>query len=133
MALTLEQFFRATPAYGFAWDGENCLTWPASWAMQCGHPDPAEPFRGRFKSRRAAMRFVRERGGLLAVAAAGAVRAGLPAIDPAEAVSGDIGVGRFDGQRPLVGLIRAGTNWAAIHLTGQVVIAPAEALAAWRV
>jgi hypothetical protein len=133
VALTLEQFFRMTPAYGFSWEGENCLTWPASWAMQRGYLDPAAGYRGRFSTRAAAMRFVRQAGGLVAVADAGAARAGLAEIDPEAALSGDIGVGRFDGARVLVGMIRAGAFWAALDVTGAVIIAEGEAVAAWGV
>lgn len=136
--LTLEQYYRLTAAVGFGYGSNDCLLWVASWAMLRGHPDPAEPYRGRYRTATSARRFVREHGGLVAVAAAGAARAGLKAIDPREAVSGDVGVGTFDattgwGRRAPVGLIRAGLGWAAISASGAVVIGDAEPELAWRI
>jgi hypothetical protein len=146
----LAAFILESRRTAFAYGALDCLLWPADWIVLNGHPDPAAPYRGRYRSLRGALSFVKAAGGVLQLAEAGAERAELIPIEPADAVSGDVGVGFFEGgatdagDGEPIGLIRAGDRWAApcgsratarrqeLALQGPV-IGAAEILAAWKV
>jgi hypothetical protein len=134
----LAAFFRDSQRARKVTPGANdCLIWAADWVILIGHPDPAAPYRGRYRSWRGARGFVREAGGMLAITEAGARRAGLTRIDPADAIGGDLGLG-FMGESLWPGepsvLIRAGAYWGALTgRCGVVIGAPDALMAAWRV
>jgi hypothetical protein len=136
VGLTLGEYLRRQARCRFVYGLNDCLLWTASWAWVRGHPDAAAPFRGRYATRDAASRIVRRGGGMLAMARAGARRAHLVEIDPANAVRGDIGLG-FLGETAWpgepAGLIRAGSYWAGLPAGGGVLLGEAEMVAAWRV
>lgn len=134
--LSLGEYLRRQARCAFVWGVNDCLLWTANWAWVRGRHDAAQPFRGWYATKAAARRIVKRGGGMRAVASAGAGRAGLAEIDPANAVPGDIGLG-FLGESGWpgepAGLIRAGAYWAGLPAAGGVLIGEAKMVAAWRV
>lgn len=112
----------------FADGTADCVLTVADWVVQNGRPDPAQPYRGRYRTALGRERIVRRDGGLLAVMEAGASRAGLTATeDPA---TGDVGLIVCKGQS--VAAICLGDRWA-MKGAGLVVSPADEVLMAWRV
>lgn len=130
---TLDDYFKRSGSFGYAPPARDCMIWVADWVVECGHPDPAAAWRGKYRTRRGAMHLVSAAGGLLKLAEA-AMIAHERLAEPDTAESGDVGVVRFAesgwGEGEPSAAIRAGRFWAALTLTG-VVIMEAEALAAW--
>ena len=109
-------------------DGEaDCILTVADWVVLNGHPDPAAPFRGRYRTALGRERIVRREGGMLAVMEAGAARAGLEATE--NPLRGDVGLVRMADRT--VAAICLNRLWAAKG--AGVVVGPAEVLKAWRV
>lgn len=123
----LERFLDDMARRPFA-DGTNdCVLTVADWVLANGHPDPAAPFRGRYRTALGRERIVRREGGMLAVMEAGAARAGLVATD--NPLRGDVGLVRMGNWT--VAAICLGGFWAA---KGEgLTVGPAEVLKAWRV
>lgn len=123
----LERFLDDMARRPFADGTADCILTVADWVVLNGKPDPAAPYRGRYRTALGRERIVRREGGMLAVMEAGAARAGLEATD--EPVRGDVGLVRV-GERP-VAAICLNRLWAA---KGEgVTVAPAEVIKAWRV
>lgn len=123
----LDDFLEVIAARPFIDGSTDCVLTVADWVVLNGHPDPAAPWRGRYRTPLGRERLVRRHGGLAALMQAGAARAGLnPVADP---VRGDVGLVRFDAI-PMAA-IRVGRLWAAQG--PGLVVAPAETLMAWRV
>lgn len=109
-------------------DGEtDCVLTVADWVVLNGRPDPAAPFRGRYRTALGRERIVRREGGMLAVMDAGAERAGLqPTENP---LRGDVGLVEMAGHR--LAAICTGALWAA---KGEgLTVGASEVLKAWRV
>lgn len=116
--------------------GDDCMTFPATWAREVIGQDPAESLRGTYRTREAAHAIMEVHGGPLRfmdgkLAAIGAKRVQQP-------IDGDIGLVRtMAGETPAevkvteVGAIRFGPVWAFIGPKG-VIARPAEMIAAWR-
>lgn len=130
--------FTALP-HRFRWGGvggDDCMTFPASWALQAIGLDPADGLRGTYTTRAEAQAIVDAHGGALAfmgskLLAIGARRTDQPA-------DGDIGLVRMlagdtpdDVSMRAVGAIRFGPLWASLAPAG-VVATRAECIAAWR-
>lgn len=116
----------------FAWDGLNCLTFPADWVLARRGVDLAEGFRGRVRTALGAKRFLARAGGLLAFAQTRAAACGLEPIDDPKA--GDVGVvAIWDGEavKP-AGAICAGRRWVVIERK-RLLSAPMQPVMAWRV
>ena len=106
----------------------DCVLSVADWIVLRGHPDPAAPYRGRYRTALGRQRLIRKSGGLAALMSEGAARAGL--IETTNPVRGDVGLIVAHGQT--VAAICLGERWA-IKGDG-LVVAPAERLLmAWRV
>jgi len=106
----------------------DCVLSVADWIVLKGHPDPAEPYRGRYRTALGRQRLIRRSGGLMALMSDGAARAGLS--ETTNPVRGDVGLIEAYGQT--VAAICLGERWA-IKGDG-LVVAPAECLLmAWRV
>ena len=136
VGLTLGEYLRRQACCRFTWGLNDCLLWTANWAWANGYRDAAAPFRGRYATMAGARRIVRCGGGMLAVARAGAARAGLAEIDPADARAGDIGLGLIgDTAWPgePAGLIRTEAFWAGLPAVGGLLIGEAAIVSAWRV
>lgn len=110
------------------WD---CCTFPADWAMLCGHPDPMAKWRGTYDTEENAELLIAEaagraeftgRGGLEALFFEGMWEAGIPEVDigpqlapgaPVEGlVAGDIAVLNIGGAE--AGGIFTGRRWAFV-------------------
>jgi hypothetical protein len=131
--VTLADYLARAARTPFAWDGLNCLTFPADWALALRGVDLAEGFRGRVKTSLGAARFLKRNGDLLAFSTLRAAACGLAPIDLA--ICGDVGVVEahgVDGARVQAGAICAGRRWAVLATTG-LLVAPMRPLAAWRV
>jgi hypothetical protein len=123
----------------FRWgglDGDDCMTFPASWALAAIGIDPAEGLRGTYRSKAEAHAILDRHGGPLAFMAGRLIRIGATRADEPE--DGDIGLVRMlaeesmdDAEVTEVGAIRFGPLWAAITPSG-VIGKRAEHIAAWR-
>lgn len=106
----------------------DCVLSVADWIVLRGHRDPAEPYRGRYRTALGRQRLIRKSGGLPALMSEGAARADL--IKTTNPVRGDVGLIVAHGQT--VAAICLGERWA-IKGDG-LVVAPAErVLMAWEV
>lgn len=117
----------------FAWEGRNCLTFPADWVRACRNVDLAEGFRQRVRTALGATRFLARHGGLLAFAIERAAACGLAPVETA--IRGDVGVVPVvgtAGARTHAGAICLGRRWATLAPTG-LLVAETTPLAAWRV
>lgn len=90
MNADLDTYLRASAARPFAWGDCDCSLWVADWIWQVRGIDPAAPLRGSYSGEDAAMAIIRRAGGLAALAASLAERAGLR--ETANPRRGDIGV-----------------------------------------
>lgn len=123
----------------FRWGGvggDDCMTFPASWARESIGVDPAEELRGTYTTKDEAHAIIGEYGGELAFIHEHLQRIG--AYRVAEAQTGDIGlVLMMAGETPeeatmtKVGAIRFGPLWASIA-PGGVRATKADMIAAWR-
>lgn len=111
----------------FADGSADCLMTVADWVVRNGRPDPAAPFRGRYRTALGRTRIVRREGGLDAVMTAGAARAGLTATT--NPVRGDVGLIVSRGQT--LAAICLGERWA-MKGPGLVVGPADDVLKAWR-
>lgn len=126
--MTLAEFLDHAAAEPFADGTADCVLMVSDWVVECGHPDPAAPFRGRYRTALGRERIVRREGGMLAVMRGGARRAGLAEAE--RPVPGDVGLVEMNGLT--LAAICTGLQWAA---KGQgLIVSPAEhVLGAWRV
>lgn len=113
------------------WGRDDCALWVADVARAMHGHDPAQAFRGRYRSAREAIRLWRAAGGLDVLIGKSLEAEGWRRIDPAEAKDGDIGIVRA---HP----VRADRVAAAIHHCGYWiargaigVVAFPDALEAW--
>ncbi len=130
--------FLALP-HRFRWGGvggDDCLTFPASWVHRVTDIDPAEEFRGQYRTREEAHQILEAYGGSLALMEHQLVP--LKAKRVQDPGTGDIGLIKamtgetFEDQaEALIGAIRFGPLWACIHPSG-VRATKAEFVAAWR-
>lgn len=130
--------FLALP-HRFRWGGvggEDCMTFPARWALESIGVDPAEELRGTYRTRLEAHAIVDRFGGAVSFMDRHLIPIGAKRIQQPE--TGDIalikamtGEGYSDQQETEIGAIRFGPVWACIH-PGGVRTMPAEFIAAWR-
>lgn len=130
--------FIALP-HRFRWGGvggEDCMTFPARWALESVGVDPAEELRGTYRTREEAHAILAIYGGALEFMGAHLSTIGAKRVQQAE--TGDIGLIKatigdsYDDQAPtLIGAVRFGPLWACIH-PGGVRATVAESVAVWR-
>lgn len=123
----------------FRWGGiggDDCMTFCATWAMECAGRDPAADLRGTYSTRTAAHAVMDAAGGPLAFMLGRLEPLGFRRVDAPR--DGDIGLVRMLAGDALdsvclteVGAIRFGPLWASIAPAG-VVARRAEMVAAWR-
>lgn len=126
--------FLALP-HRFRWggvDGDDCMTFCATWAKECTGIDLAANLRGTYRTKAGAHAVMGEAGGALAFMAA---RLSLLSAERVQQPQdGDIGLIRTMtecGVETQVGAIRFGPLWACINPAG-VRATKSEFIAAWR-
>ncbi len=130
LPMTLDAFLEHMAATRFA-DGVNdCALTVADWAVAAtGCADPAAHLRGRYRTALGRERLLRRLGGLEAVIADCAARAGLaPTETPRR---GDIGLIEVAGCQ--MAAIRVGGHWAVQSTGGLSGLRPDRIVRAWRV
>ncbi|WSH67109.1 hypothetical protein U8Q05_12135 [Rhizobium ruizarguesonis] len=123
----------------FRWGGvggDDCMTFPASWALKCIGVDPAADLRGTYRTREGAHAIIASHGGELAFMDVHLVSIGAKRVQQAQ--TGDIGLitamtgETVDDQvEARIGAIAFGPLWACIHPAG-IRATPAQFIAAWR-
>lgn len=125
----LEQFLEDMAATPFVDGQSDCALTIADWVMLAkGCPDPAHDLRGQYSTALGRERLLKRRGGLKAVMAVCAGRAGLETTRKPK--RGDIGIVSIAGQR--LAAICLGETWAAKG-QGLVVERPSRIIQAWSV
>ncbi|WP_437871515.1 DUF6950 family protein [Methylorubrum extorquens] len=122
----LNTFLREGAGLPFVWGQRDCSLWPCEWIKAERGIDPAEHLRGTYDTALACARIQRDAGGLPALAAHLAARAGLLTTDAPEA--GDVGLVEFL-DAPLMALC-TGPKWA-IKTKDGLVIVPATPVQTW--
>lgn len=123
----------------FRWGGvggDDCMTFPATWAERSIGVDPAEELRGTYRDREGAEEIIARFGGLVPMMGHQLTQIGAKRVQQVQ--DGDIGLIRaMTAEDPTVavekeiGAVRFGPLWAAIH-PGGVRAVKAEFIAAWR-
>ena len=123
----------------FRWggmDGDDCMTFAASWALHAVGVDPAEGLRGTYRTKDEAHAIMATHGGPQAFMTGKLLAIGCRRVKQTR--DGDIGLVRmlagetYDDVRVTeVGAIRFGPLWASISPAG-VIARRAEMIAAWR-
>jgi len=124
----LGRFLERMTSEPFVDGATDCILTVSDWIVLNGHPDPAEPFRGRYRTALGRERILRREGGLLSLMQRGADRASLQ--QTASPRPGDVGLVSMSGLE--LAAICLGARWAAKGL-GVVVAEPEEIIRAWRV
>lgn len=125
----LDAFLEQMAATPFVDGKADCVLTVADWVVLNGRPDPAQPYRGRYRTALGRERLLKRNFGLQTVMAGGALRAGLkPAPVPAR---GDVGTLRH-GSQILAGIC-LGKRWAVKSSRGIDVLLPDEIILAWSV
>ncbi|WP_421591074.1 DUF6950 family protein [Shinella sp. M27] len=123
----------------FRWggvNGDDCMTFAASWALCLVDVDPAEDLRGTYSTKAEAHAILAAHNGALAFMSVKLEPIGARRVQQPQ--DGDIGLVRMlagetydDVRETEVGAIRFGSFWASIAPAG-VVAQRAEMVAAWR-
>lgn len=112
----------------FVWGERDCALWACDWIKAERGVDPAEALRGTYRSDRACARLLRAMGGLPALAADLAARAGILETDTPEA--GDVGVIELPIGTYLA--LSTGAGWA-IKAADGIVVSPARPTKVWAI
>lgn len=129
----LSAFLGAAARKPFIYGAFDCCLWLADWVRQArGGADPAKGLRGRYRTEAGCKAILAREGGVEAVVARCADRAGL--LETSEPLSGDIGVAAVwtKGGADVAGAICAGSRWAVLARNG-LIFAPLIVHRAWRV
>lgn len=104
----------------FAWGSHDCLLLAADWCREHTGLDPAERYRGRYRTELGARRLLARAGGLLPLVETEMAHHGLAAAEAPRA--GDVGVVMAVTRRGLepVGAIFDGRLWTMLGLGGLV-------------
>ena len=126
----LDAFLERMAAAPFVDGKADCALTVADWVMVAtGCDDPAAELRGRYSTALGRERVLKRKGGLHAVMAEAAIRAGLrPATN---AVRGDVGTLRHRGQ--ILAGICLGDRWAVKSSRGLDALKPDDIIFAWSV
>lgn len=131
MAADIARFFGHWGGLPWRWGTVDCCAVLAAWAMERGHGDLLEPFRGRYESREGCESIIEGYGSLAALIGRQASRIGLaPASEPAVGVMAVIGSPKR-GLRQW-GAIYDGSRWQVRACEGFMPMS-APILCMWRV
>lgn len=128
LEVNLGAFLERMTVERFVDGASDCILTVADWIVLNGHPDPAEPYRGRYSTARERGKLIAEACGIQALMAGGAIRAGLRWTDQPQ--RGDVGLVRI-GRRKIAAICLGG-RWA-MKGDGLVVAAADEVLMAWSI
>jgi hypothetical protein len=126
--------FLALP-HRFRWggiDGDDCMTFPASWVKECIGVDPAAELRGTYRTQEEAHGILASYSGALPFMEHHLIKIGAKRVQ--QPADGDVGLVRAvtgSGEETEIGAIRFGPLWACIHPAG-VRRASLPFIAAWR-
>jgi hypothetical protein len=124
----LSRFIRAATERSICWGEWDCLMFVASWVRERRGDDPAQPWRGRYRSEFGAARMMLEQGGMVPLMALGLGAIGMQRTnDPKR---GDVAV--VNGAEGETGAIILGVNSASIGHRG-LFVRRAPIVAAWSV
>jgi len=129
----LAAFISALATHPMVWGQSDCVMMAADWIRSRGHPDPAEPYRGRYKTELGCARLLTKAGGVLAIMQSGAARIGLQITDAPQV--GDVGcimVITPSGRSSEAGALCDGRLWVTMGRAG-ILAASVAPLRAWRV
>ncbi len=124
----LRDFLAEGAGAPFTWGERDCALWASDWIKAERGNDPAERLRGTYGSALACARLLNDAGGLVALSAQLAARAGLIETDHPEA--GDVGVLELSIGTFLA--IRTREGWA-VKASDGLAIRPGAATKAWAV
>ncbi|MDR9781584.1 DUF6950 family protein [Rhizobium redzepovicii] len=123
----------------FRWGGvggDDCMTFPASWALKCIRVDPAADLRGTYRTKDEAHAIIASHGGELSFMDMHLVPSGARRVQQPQ--TGDIGLIKAmtgetlaDQVETQIGAIRFGPLWVCIHPAG-IRATFAEFIAVWR-
>jgi hypothetical protein len=113
------------------WGVDDCTLWAVEPIRQVLGYDPAAPGRGRYRTRRGALRVI-GKGGLPAAMRRAARRHGWRKVDPRHARAGDLGLMQIDGVYTMT-LCRARGWFVARSERGFVAVRASQQRAAWKV
>lgn len=131
--MTLRDFLSLD--HRFRWggiDGDDCMTFGATWALEVIGVDPARDLRGTYRTRIEAEAIVAAHGGAVSFMGGKLLTVGAKRVQRPQ--DGDIGVivtAADDGSTKQIGAIRFGPLWATLS-PARVVAKQADFLAAWR-
>jgi hypothetical protein len=131
----LEDYLDRAALPGWRWNAMDCCVFAGDWVRERTGRDPFEPYRGAYKTARAAQRLIEDGGGLLNLVDAEMKRCGFAETDTPE--DGDIAVIAIGSAHPTAVanasvVIRCGTWWVGRTLEG-IGGFDAPVLKAWRV
>ena len=125
----LATFLQRSAAREFDWLHCNCGFWVCEWINDATGVDPVHAYRGRFKTARGFLRFVRKSGGNENFSRKVAQEAGLA--ETWNPQLGDVGLVHADGAGTMA--IKAdGAKWIVKRNGLGVAVAPFPFLIAWR-
>lgn len=110
----------------FAWGVWDCCLWGADGVRAVTGFDPAAPWRESYGTREAALRLLRELGGLQGLPAMVG-----PEIQPGRAIDGDVGL-VHDGRRGMLA-VHGGQHWLVVGAQGLGSVPLGRAVRAWGV
>lgn len=124
----LSRFIRAATERSIVWGEWDCLMFVAAWVQTRRSDDPAQPWRGRYRSEFGAARMMLEQGGMVPLMALGLGAIGMQRTDDPK--RGDVAV--VNGAEGETGAIILGVNSASIGHRG-LFVRRAPIVAAWSV
>jgi hypothetical protein len=128
----LDAYLRAAAGQPFVWGERDCCLWAADWIKARTGRDPAEGFRGRYRTRLGAHRLVRRLGGWQPAMRELAERAGLAERECGEdAAPGDVALVVMQPHPVLA--IRGRIGWACKTERGVVESALFRDIRVWAV
>ena len=123
----LSQFLKCSASREFDWLHCNCGFWVCEWINDATGVDPVHAYRGRFKTDKEFLRFVRKHGGYEGFSRKVAQEAGLAQTDNPRL--GDVGLVHADA---ITMAIKADRDRWIVKRNGKgVAIAPFPAIVAW--
>jgi hypothetical protein len=128
----LGEYLKRATRTPWVWGQHDCCSFIADWSIECGHPDPMQFMRGRYRTERGALLAIRRNRGLVVLVEHGMKSAGIPKVTD-DLRPGDVGVIEVETEDRTnrACAIWTGERWASLGLRG-LICRPADALAVWR-